>query len=74
MENNEVVDGAVSEISEYGAFVRIGLIEVLLHKSQILDEPIQVNLEIRRIEGYQTGKALTEGCFVRSRIVSKAIN
>ncbi|MBT3641545.1 DNA-directed RNA polymerase [Euryarchaeota archaeon] len=74
MENNEVVDGAVSEVSEYGAFVRIGPIEALLHKSQILDEPIQVNLGIRRIEGAQTGKSLTEGSFVRSRIVSKAIN
>ena len=74
MENNEVVDGAVSEVSEYGAFVRIGPIEALLHKSQILDEPIQVNLGIRRIEGSQTGKSLTEGSFVRSRIVSKAIN
>ena len=37
METNEIVDGAVSEISEYGAFVRIGPIEALLHKSQILD-------------------------------------
>ena len=47
MEANEVVDGAVSEVSEYGAFVRIGPIEALLHKSQILDEPVQVNMGIR---------------------------
>ena len=74
MENNEVIDGAVSEISEYGAFVRIGPVEALLHKSQILDEPIQVNMGIRRIEGSQSGKHIEEGSFVRSRIVSKAIN
>tara|TARA_B100000029_G_scaffold224835_1_gene222670 strand:- start:7849 stop:8397 length:549 start_codon:yes stop_codon:yes gene_type:complete len=74
MEANEVVDGAVSEVSEYGAFVRIGPIEALLHKSQILDEPVQVNMGIRRIEGSQTGKHIEEGSFVRSRIVSKAIN
>jgi DNA-directed RNA polymerase subunit E' len=64
----------VSEISEYGAFVRIGPIEALLHKSQILDEPVQVNMGIRRIEGAQSGKHIEEGSFVRSRIVSKAIN
>jgi DNA-directed RNA polymerase subunit E' len=74
MESNEVVDGAVSEVSEYGAFVRIGPMEALLHKSQILDEPIQVNLGIKRIEGSQSGRALEEGSFVRSRIVSKSIN
>ena len=74
MDNNEVVDGAVSEVSEYGAFVRIGPMEALLHKSQILDEPIQVNLGIKRIEGSQSGRSLEEGSFVRSRIVSKSIN
>ena len=74
MEANEVVDGAVSEVSEYGAFVRIGPIEALLHKSQILDEPVQVNMGIRRIEGSQSGKHIEEGSYVRSRIVSKAIN
>tara|TARA_Y100000768_G_scaffold75751_1_gene53517 strand:+ start:2545 stop:3159 length:615 start_codon:yes stop_codon:yes gene_type:complete len=74
MDNNEVIDGAVSEVSEYGAFVRIGPMEALLHKSQILDEPIQVNLGVKRIEGSQSGRNLEEGSFVRSRIVSKSIN
>ena len=76
MENNEVVDGAVSEVSEYGAFVRIGPVEALLHKSQILDEPVQVHLSAqnKRIEGSQSGKHLEEGSPVRSRIVSKSIN
>ena len=74
MEANEVVDGAVSEVSEYGAFVRIGPIEALLHKSQILDEPINVNPAERRIEGAKSGKLIEVGTNVRSRIVSKAIN
>ena len=76
MENNEVVDGAVSEVSEYGAFVRIGPVEALLHKSQILDEPVQVHLSAqnKRIEGSKSGKHLEEGSPVRSRIVSKSIN
>ena len=75
VENNEVIDGAVSEISEYGAFVRIGPVEALLHKSQILDEPVQVHLgaQSKRIEGTQSGKHLEEGSPVRSRIVSKSI-
>ena len=38
------------------------------------DEPVQVNLGIKRIEGSQSGRNLEEGSFVRSRIVSKSIN
>ena len=76
MDNNEVIDGAVSEVSEYGAFVRIGPMEALLHKSQILDEPVQVNLggDSARIEGQQSGRSLVMGSSVRARIVSKSIN
>ena len=43
-------------------------------RDRILEEPIQVNLGVKRIEGSQTGKHLGEGSFVRSRIVSKSIN
>ena len=63
-------------MSEYGAFVRIGPMEALLHKSQILDEPVQVNLggDAARIEGQQSGRSLVMGSSVRARIVSKSIN
>lgn len=74
MENNEIVDGAVSEVHEFGAFVRIGPMEALLHKSQILDEQIDINIGLRRIEGRQSGKFLGEGSPVRARIVSLSLN
>ena len=70
MDNNEVVDGAVSEVSEYGAFVRIGPMEALLHKSQIMDEPVDINIGANKITGRQTGRELSIGSFVRARIVS----
>ena len=34
MDDHEVVEGAVSEVHDFGAFVRIGPVEALLHKSQ----------------------------------------
>ena len=74
MDDYEVVEGAVSEVNEFGAFVRIGPMEALLHKSQILDEPINVNPAESRIEGAKSGKLIEVGTNVRSRIVSKAIN
>lgn len=74
MDSNEIVDGAVSEVHEFGAFVQIGPMEALLHKSQILDEQIDINIGLRRIEGRQTGKYLAVGSPVRSRIVSLSLN
>ena len=40
----------------------------------LLDEPINVNLGVKRIEGSSSGKYLEEGSYIRSRVVSKAIN
>jgi len=70
MDDQEVVEGAVSEVNEFGAFVRIGPMEALLHKSQIMDEPVDINIGRNSIMGRQTGKSLEVGSFVRARIVS----
>ena len=70
MDDYEVVEGAVSEINEFGAFVRIGPMEALLHKSQIMDEPVDINIGANKITGRQTGRELSIGSFVRARIVS----
>jgi DNA-directed RNA polymerase subunit E' len=70
MDDQEVVEGAVSEVNEFGAFVRIGPMEALLHKSQIMDEPVDINIGANKITGRQTGRELAIGSFVRARIVS----
>ena len=56
MDDQEVVEGAVSEVNEFGAFVRIGPMEALLHKSQIMDEPVDINIGANKITGRQTGR------------------
>jgi DNA-directed RNA polymerase subunit E' len=70
MEDYEVVDGAVSEINEFGAFIRIGPMEALLHKSQILEEQVDVNVGSGSIQGRGSGRQLKVGSHVRARIVS----
>ncbi|MEC7703951.1 MAG: DNA-directed RNA polymerase, partial [Candidatus Thermoplasmatota archaeon] len=42
--------------------------------SQILDEPIDINVGLRRVEGRQSGRYLAEGTPVRARIVSLSLN
>jgi DNA-directed RNA polymerase subunit E' len=70
MEDYEVVDGAVTEINEFGAFVRIGPMEALLHQSQILEEQVDVNVGAGSIHGRGSGRSLKVGSQVRARIVS----
>ena len=70
MDDYEVVEGAVSEINEFGAFVRIGPMEALLHKSQIMEDMADANVGMGWIEGRQTGRRIGIGDSVRARIVS----
>ena len=70
----EVVEGAVSEVNEFGAFVRIGPLEALLHVSQIMEDRVHVNIGAQRIEGQTTGMSLGETTTVRARIVQAALN
>jgi DNA-directed RNA polymerase subunit E' len=70
MDDYEVVEGVVSEVNEFGAFVRIGPMEALLHKSQIMEDSVDANVGMGWIEGKQTGRRLAIGDSIRARIVS----
>ncbi len=74
LDTNEIVDGAVSEVLEFGAFVQIGPIEGLLHKSQILEEPVNINQNEGKINGSRSGKQLQLRDAVRSRVVTLSLN
>ncbi|MCD6229359.1 MAG: DNA-directed RNA polymerase [Candidatus Diapherotrites archaeon] len=69
-ELQEVVDGRVSEILEFGAFVRIGPIEGLVHVSQLMDEFISYDPQKTMLVAKDSNKMLAVGDIVKSRIVS----
>lgn len=68
-ELNEVVEGEVSDIVEFGAFVRIGPMDGLVHVSQITDDFFSYSKD-GVLQGKQTKKVLKVGDKVRARIVS----
>ena len=70
MDDYEVVEGAVSEVNEFGAFVRIGPMEALLHKSQIMEDQVEANVGAGMITGRQSNRSIGVGNSVRARIVS----
>ncbi|MGC9192158.1 MAG: DNA-directed RNA polymerase [Conexivisphaera sp.] len=64
----EVVEGEVVEVTDFGAFVRIGPLDALLHISQITDDYLTVDMRQGAIVGKGTGRILKSGTRVRVRI------
>ncbi len=70
----EIVDGEVVEILKFGAFVRFGPLDGLLHVSQIMDDRIDVDSAGQRLVGKDTKRDLKIGDNVRTRIVALSMN
>ncbi len=70
----EVVDGTVVEVVEFGAFVGIGPVDGLLHVSQISDEYLAFDGENQQLSSNESNRALGVEDAVRTRIVTKSID
>ncbi|AIY89962.1 DNA-directed RNA polymerase [Geoglobus acetivorans] len=69
----EVVEGVVNEIVEFGAFVSLGPMDALLHMSQITDEYLNFDEKNKRLVSRESKKTLEEGDVVRARIVALSL-
>ena len=70
----EVVDGTVVEVVDFGAFVGIGPVDGLLHVSQISDEYLAFDGENQMLASRDTNRTLAVEDAVRARIVTKSID
>jgi len=70
----EVVDGLVCEVVEFGAFCHIGPLDALIHMSQIMNDYVEVDSDSERITGKENKKVLKNGDPVRARIVAVSLN
>ncbi|MBI4170302.1 MAG: DNA-directed RNA polymerase [Candidatus Aenigmarchaeota archaeon] len=68
-ELNEIVTGEVVDVTEFGAFTRIGPLDALVHVSQIIDDKISYDPKGATFTGKKTGNKLREGDLVRARVV-----
>ena len=69
----EVVEGDVVEIADFGAFVRIGPVDALLHVSQLMDDYISYDEKQGVLLGKETKRKLTTGDRVRVRITAVSL-
>ncbi|HIK02046.1 TPA: DNA-directed RNA polymerase [archaeon] len=69
-ELQEIIEGDVIEIVEFGAFVRLGPLDGLVHVSQITDDYLNYDEKGQRFVGKESKKTLAQGDKVRARIVT----
>lgn len=72
-ELHEIVEGEVIEVTEFGAFIRIGPMDGLVHVSQVTDDYINYDGKRGALIGKESKKALEEGNHVRARIVALSL-
>ena len=69
----EVIEGEVEEITEFGAFVRLGPIDGLVHVSQLTNDFINYDKKSNTLSGKESGRGLKAGDKVRARIVTLSL-
>ena len=69
-ELHEVVKGEVIDITEFGAFVRFGPVDGMIHVSQVMNDYVSYDAKNSILLGRDSKRKLKEGDIVVSRIVS----
>jgi len=69
----EVVEGEVVEVADFGVFIRIGPIDALLHMSQLLDDFISYDEKQGVLMGKETKRRVAAGDRMRVRITAVSL-
>lgn len=69
----EIVHGEIVDITDFGAFVRIGPTDALLHLSQVMDDYLKSDVKSGMILANQSGRTLKVGSTLRSRITAVSL-
>lgn len=66
----EVIEGEVVEVADFGTFLRIGPVDALLHVSQLMDDFISYDERQGVLLGKDSGRTISRGDVFRVRIVA----
>ncbi|AFH42433.1 DNA-directed RNA polymerase subunit E' [Fervidicoccus fontis Kam940] len=67
---HEVVEGFVTDVKDYGLFIRIGPIDGFVHKSQISDEYVEYDSSREAFILKNSNRIIERGDIVRARIIA----
>ncbi len=73
-EIQEVIEGSVCDVLSFGAFVRFGALDGLVHISQVTDDRINFDSGNKKLVGKSTKNELKIEDTVRARIVTLSLN
>ena len=73
-ELQEVVDGVVCEVVEFGVFCHIGPLDALIHMSQIMNDYVEIDVENEMMKGKENKLVLRKLDAVRARVVALSLN
>ncbi len=66
----EIVRGTITEATEFGAFIRVGPIEGLIHVSQLMDDYINYDAKLPGFVGKKTDKKIVPEDVVLAKVVT----
>ena len=69
----EIVQGEIVDITDFGAFVRIGPTDALLHLSQVMDDYLKSDVASGIILANQSGRTLKVNSTIRARITAVSL-
>lgn len=71
---NEIVYGEIVDITDFGAFVRLGPTDALLHLSQVMDDYLKSDTKAGVIVANQSGRTLRVGSRLRARVTAVSLS
>jgi len=73
-ELQEIIEGSVVEVVQFGVFLGIGPLDGLVHVSQLTDEFVSYDEKNSRLITKESGRSITEGDHIRARIIAVSLN
>jgi len=72
-ELQQIVEGEVVEVVDFGVFIRLGPLDGLCHVSQVTDDFISYDQKRSALLGKESGRAISVGDHVRARIIAVSL-
>ncbi|MBI2445555.1 DNA-directed RNA polymerase [Candidatus Micrarchaeota archaeon] len=72
-EVSEIVEGEVTEIVEFGAFVRLGPIDGLVHVSQVANDFFSYDKKTQSLVGRESKRSIKKGDVVKAKIATVSL-
>jgi len=70
---HEIIEGEVSEVMDFGAFVSLGPFDGLVHLSQITNEFVSFDKKAGTLTTKGTKKVIRKGDIVRAKVVTVSL-